>query len=430
VADKDVRRLYAAVYAAPDDDAPRAVLADLLQERDDPRGELIALQLAKKNKPRQAELLRRFGHEWAGGLDDILYAKGRVWRRGFLAEGVTKYVGDDALLDLPEWATLEKLRLRQGLLPRSARALRHVEGVTGETLRALVDSALRPRVLVMKSSFDDAQAWKAFAASPAASALERATGVPDRFKTAPVVDATIGHVGQLTWTPRGIVGLLAGGYGVPETAVAVFDPQSGRVLARHETGRLPSCTVSSDGANIRLGENRGMDPLTGADVKVARPREITSEVEERERDDRGALGIKGYEIWIVEGKGKPRQLAVVDGLWEARLVGDRVVASSSDDLLSVFDRAGKRLAKLRITGGPTCLPSAVHGECVVFATDTGLYQLSVGGKAKLTKLAGGKHYAVAFSPDGKLLAVSQPKKLSVQDLAGKVRWSVKLTPEW
>src|SRR5262249_20747125 len=37
--------LLAAVYAAPADDAPRAIYADWLQERGDPRGELIALQL-------------------------------------------------------------------------------------------------------------------------------------------------------------------------------------------------------------------------------------------------------------------------------------------------------------------------------------------------------------------------------------------------
>ena len=39
--------LLAEIYAAPDDDAPRLVYADWLQERGDPRGEFIALQLER-----------------------------------------------------------------------------------------------------------------------------------------------------------------------------------------------------------------------------------------------------------------------------------------------------------------------------------------------------------------------------------------------
>src|SRR5206468_162610 len=46
-------RLFAAVAAAPDDDEPRHVLADHLQELGDPRGELIALQLSGKGPKRQ-----------------------------------------------------------------------------------------------------------------------------------------------------------------------------------------------------------------------------------------------------------------------------------------------------------------------------------------------------------------------------------------
>ena len=44
-ATRDVSSLEAAVYAAPDDDAPRLVLADALLEKADPRGEFITLQL-------------------------------------------------------------------------------------------------------------------------------------------------------------------------------------------------------------------------------------------------------------------------------------------------------------------------------------------------------------------------------------------------
>ncbi|MBA2541405.1 MAG: TIGR02996 domain-containing protein [Deltaproteobacteria bacterium] len=48
---KNAAELFAAVYASPDDDGPRSVLADLLQEQGDPRGEFIALQLAREEDP-------------------------------------------------------------------------------------------------------------------------------------------------------------------------------------------------------------------------------------------------------------------------------------------------------------------------------------------------------------------------------------------
>jgi uncharacterized protein (TIGR02996 family) len=45
----------AAIYAAPDDDAPRLVYADLLTERGDPRGELIVLQTLASPTPAQSK---------------------------------------------------------------------------------------------------------------------------------------------------------------------------------------------------------------------------------------------------------------------------------------------------------------------------------------------------------------------------------------
>ena len=45
--ERSIDALLADIYANPDDDAPRLVYADLLLERDDPRGELIRLQLER-----------------------------------------------------------------------------------------------------------------------------------------------------------------------------------------------------------------------------------------------------------------------------------------------------------------------------------------------------------------------------------------------
>ena len=58
-AKRDDDALLAAIYAAPDDDTPRLVFADALTERGDPRGEFIALQLARaKGKATPAHLMR------------------------------------------------------------------------------------------------------------------------------------------------------------------------------------------------------------------------------------------------------------------------------------------------------------------------------------------------------------------------------------
>ena len=64
------RELLAAIIEHPDDDAPRAVYADWLTERGDPRGELITLQLAKRptaaQRARVEALLAAHKKTWVG----------------------------------------------------------------------------------------------------------------------------------------------------------------------------------------------------------------------------------------------------------------------------------------------------------------------------------------------------------------------------
>lgn len=84
------RSLLAAIAADPDDDEPRIVYADWLQQQGDPRGELIAVQcaVARRRSPalaaRERELLERYEVEWlaAAGLSP---GEGRL-ARGFLDE--------------------------------------------------------------------------------------------------------------------------------------------------------------------------------------------------------------------------------------------------------------------------------------------------------------------------------------------------------
>jgi uncharacterized protein (TIGR02996 family) len=82
--------LLEAIVASPDDDAPRLVYADWLSERRDPRGELIALQVARsKGKPsreakkRETQLLADCGQALLGPLGPAVVRTELAWGRGF-----------------------------------------------------------------------------------------------------------------------------------------------------------------------------------------------------------------------------------------------------------------------------------------------------------------------------------------------------------
>ena len=137
---RSAEALLADIYANPDDDAPRLVLADLLLERGDPRGELIMLQLERgeaEPSKREQELLKKHGKTWLGNLAPVLswgrgYSNTR-FRRGFVAVAdIILSVGKklQPLRTDPAWATVEEL---QGswdaelLLAAPLRALRVIE---------------------------------------------------------------------------------------------------------------------------------------------------------------------------------------------------------------------------------------------------------------------------------------------------------------
>jgi uncharacterized protein (TIGR02996 family) len=110
--------LFAAVYARPDDDAPRAVLADYLQERGDPRGELIALQLSRRiDEPpsrREVALLRDHERDWIGVIEQFTrsWHIERAFERGFLARCGISYEKSslgELLLERPEWSTITEV---------------------------------------------------------------------------------------------------------------------------------------------------------------------------------------------------------------------------------------------------------------------------------------------------------------------------------
>jgi uncharacterized protein (TIGR02996 family) len=115
---KTTRDPIAAVYARPDDDGARQVVADWLAEKGDPRGEFIALQLSKQpGSKREKELEKKHGRDWLGPLGKVLLRGGVVFRRGFPAAG--RYGGSKKLPagheSWPEWATFEELDLEPAM---------------------------------------------------------------------------------------------------------------------------------------------------------------------------------------------------------------------------------------------------------------------------------------------------------------------------
>lgn len=81
------------IVATPDDDAPRLIYADWLEERGDPRGEFIRLQCQRaaitRHHPdwenllaKESALLKRFGSEWQQPIQR--YASHARFERGFI----------------------------------------------------------------------------------------------------------------------------------------------------------------------------------------------------------------------------------------------------------------------------------------------------------------------------------------------------------
>ncbi len=100
--------LRAAVFDAPDDDAPRSIYADWLLQRGDPRGELIALQLAGRDATALIEQ-----HRFAWLCDDRLpLTNDAAFVRGFVEELALQVFEPEplaALLAAPAIACLTRL---------------------------------------------------------------------------------------------------------------------------------------------------------------------------------------------------------------------------------------------------------------------------------------------------------------------------------
>jgi uncharacterized protein (TIGR02996 family) len=147
--------LFDAVYADPHSDSRRLVLADRLLEENDPRGEFIALQMQKLQRPlsgsamrREKLLLRKHRDQWLGPLAPMLVGEEK-WDRGFLNEAWAKLNGDSS--GDPRWNTVQKLNLyvADSTTPRELgggnfRALTTLHGLFRLGLQVLLDANQRP----------------------------------------------------------------------------------------------------------------------------------------------------------------------------------------------------------------------------------------------------------------------------------------------
>jgi uncharacterized protein (TIGR02996 family) len=136
--DRSLAALFAEVYRNPDDDHVRNVLADALVERNDPRGELIHLQLrgtlSTDEKRRAKELLAAHGREWLGALGAFVSKnpKELIYKRGFAVRvTIMKPSGKHPAypVDAPEMATIETLEVGASLGVMTGFGLQLADGV-------------------------------------------------------------------------------------------------------------------------------------------------------------------------------------------------------------------------------------------------------------------------------------------------------------
>jgi len=299
--------LLAAVYAAPDDDAPRLVLADVLQEAGDPRGEFIALQCrrAPDDEPsaREIALEKQHGRAWLGELERFVQLSGRSaprFRRGFVAAAALKYKSkQDAgfARDLPGWATVEELELNYDAqaLPRTLRAVRAIGNVHTDGLRALLERPdLRPAALGFTWLLEDHELWRALEASPVAERLVELTNVPPAF-LAP--SPLLPRLRRVAWDQR----------------VTPTDEHLA-LAAAHPSLRLAFSTVVGE-----LEIARDADGLLGARLTVrAAPHEYALK-------ELTQVGHRTLQTLTVDGKPQdPTKIRTIVESWVASLAALRV----------------------------------------------------------------------------------------------------------
>jgi uncharacterized protein (TIGR02996 family) len=144
--DDRTRELRAAVWDDPDSDDARLVYADYLQDRGDPRGELVGLQVARARSgdfpsDRERLLVRRISPDCAQPLTPYL-VPGFELRRGFLAKcAVSETAMPEDISNHRAWRTVEDLSTTNLALLTSRQVRARRVGVGGQELLQLLDHA-------------------------------------------------------------------------------------------------------------------------------------------------------------------------------------------------------------------------------------------------------------------------------------------------
>jgi len=157
--------LLAESLAHPEDLALRRVLADELQELGDPRGELIALQLAveegtadKRTHDRIEAILAANLDRWIAPLPNIVAGSCR-FERGFLVALTSMARGRtlDASIDRPAWATVEELTIdgRDADVPALIRRMPHLRTLVtrDEVLAQLAKAGPFPTIVALGTAW-------------------------------------------------------------------------------------------------------------------------------------------------------------------------------------------------------------------------------------------------------------------------------------
>jgi uncharacterized protein (TIGR02996 family) len=143
--------LLAQVYADPSADAPRLVYADWATSRGDPRGELISLQFARRERVpdaaavrRERELLDHYAQRWLAPIWSAIRAESVRFERGFLSSVTVEPFA--VIAPLREWSTVVALELAyHEAIPMDAfPALRELRNITPKLLAQI---ATAPRGL-------------------------------------------------------------------------------------------------------------------------------------------------------------------------------------------------------------------------------------------------------------------------------------------
>ena len=175
-------RLYEQVFANPDDDGPRVVLADHLCELGDPLGEFIAIQLAEPNGPTglakgRAKQLKRHYEVW---LPPGVQRSTAIFRRGFLhscrwtaptdpSHRAWKTVEELTCITIPGLGEIDRSALLAGgPLPR----LRELNGVDPKSFAALCEGQLKDRLAILRTHYVPFELLRSFTDFGALQTLE------------------------------------------------------------------------------------------------------------------------------------------------------------------------------------------------------------------------------------------------------------------